>query len=150
MLHGDKPMLVFIAIQVAIGFIFWLALMMPYMVSSELIGGHLSTLAFPGGTFYFIVFLVLILSLIYCLILGKDKAARKIFLSQAIIATAIYLYALSFHKVGLPSARNGIGKIIEFLMLLMFWFVIFGKKYVFKIVHKFFPNPEAKEPVEVN
>lgn len=140
LLNGDKSTLIFIVAQLSIGLLFWVALFMPYIVSPDLINGRLTTAQLPGGTIYSILFLGLIVLFAYRVLMKKEDKARKVFLALAIIATLIYLYALLFNRVGLPTARNGIGKVLEFFMIIMFWFFIFGKKYVEKVILKFVPD----------
>lgn len=147
-LKNEKQTLVFITAQVVIGFWFWIGILLPYIVSSSLVNGSLSSSALPGGTLYTIAFIGLIILFGYFVLIKKDKEAQKIFLIQAIIATLIYLYSLVFIKVGLPSARNGLGKILQFLMVILFWFFIFGKKYVHQIISKFFPVKEIEVATE--
>jgi hypothetical protein len=139
LLNGDKPTLIFIVSQFAIGLLFWLAILLPFIVSPDLIGGKLSTSSLPGGTLYTLLFLIVLGLFVYLVLIDNKKAASKTFLLLAILGTLIYLYALLFNKVGLPTANNGIGKILQFLMLLLFWFFIFGKKYVYKIILRALP-----------
>jgi hypothetical protein len=60
-----------------------------------------------------------------------------------------------FHKVGLASASNGFGKVLEFILLFAFWFLVFGQKQISAVIHKFVPEKVIKselvepEPVEI-
>lgn len=146
---NDKQTLAFRGAQVIIGFLFWIGILLPYIVSSSLVNGSLSSAALPAGTLYTILFLGLIILFCYFVLIKKDKEARKTFLIQAVIATLIYLYSLVFNKVGLPDANNGFGKILQFLMVIMFWFFIFGKKYVQQIFSKIFPQKVIEPLAEV-
>ncbi len=85
----------------------------------------------------------------YLVIVEQKKQSDQVFFIQAIIASAIFLYALVIHKVGLEFAKNGIGKIIQFLMITFFWLMIFGKKIVLQFITKIFPNQPAIHQEEV-
>ncbi len=60
-----------------------------------------------------------------------------------------------FHKVGLASASNGFGKVLEFILLFAFWFLVFGQKHLVNLIHKVVPEKVStnamveSEPVEV-
>lgn len=149
LLHGDKSIFIFIVAQLSIGLLFWVALFMPYLVSPDLVNGRLRTVQLPGGALYTLLFLGLIVLFVYLTLMKNVQNAKKVYLALAIVATLIYLYALLFNKVGLPTARNGIGKILEFLLLIMFWFTIFGKKYVEKLITKFFPSKTNETIAEI-
>lgn len=149
LLHGDKSTFIFIVAQLSIGLLFWVALFMPYLVSPDLINGRLRTVQLPGGAFYTVLFLGLIVLFVYLILMKNVQRANKVYLALAIIATLIYLYALLFNKVGLPTANNGIGKILEFLLLIMFWFIIFGKKQVEQLILKFIPMKSNEVIAEV-
>jgi hypothetical protein len=138
--RGDKTKLIVLITQIIVAFLFAVALLLPYMVSSNLIDGSLSSSDFPGGGFYTFIFFVSILGFAYLAITNDEQHKNWVFLGQAILATFIYFYSLLFHKVGLASASNGIGKVLEFILLIVFWFLIFGKKQVIQLIHKFVPE----------
>ena len=154
-LRGDKTKLIVLITQIIVAFLFAVALLLPYMVSSNLIDGSLSSSDFPGGGFYTFIFFVSILGFAYLAIMNDEKHKNWVFLSQAILATFIFFYSLLFHKVGLASASNGFGKVLEFLLLIAFWFLVFGQKQISAFIHKFVPEKAISntlvepEPVEI-
>jgi len=145
LLHGEKSVFIFVIAQFLIGLLFLIAILLPYFVHPDLINGSLAAAKLPGGTWFTLAFLALVLFFAYLVLMGQLNQANQVFLIQAIIATAIFLYALVFHKVGLPSAANGIGKIIQFFMVVLFWFFIFGKKIVHQVIQKFAPTKPSIE-----
>jgi len=149
LLHGYKPTFIFVVAQLSIGLLFWLAILLPYIVHPDLIDGSVSASELPGGTWFTLAFLALTLFFAYLVIVGQKKQSDQVFFIQAIIASAIFLYALVIHKVGLSFAKNGIGKIIQFLMITFFWLMIFGKKIVLQFITKIFPNKPAIHQEEV-
>jgi hypothetical protein len=156
LIRGDKTKLIVLITQIIVAFLFAVALLLPYMVSSNLIDGSLSSSDFPGGGFYTFIFFVSILGFAYLAIMNDEKHKNWVFLGQAILATLIYFYSLLFHKVGLASASNGFGKVLEFFLLIAFWFLVFGQKHVITLIHKFVPEkminqaPVEPKPVEIN
>jgi len=150
LIRGDKTTLIVLITQITVGFLFAIALLLPYMVSNNLIDGSLSSSDFPGGGFYTFIFFISILGLAYLAIMKQDKQRKWLFIGQAVLATTIFLYSLLFHKVGLASASNGFGKILEFFLIIVFWFLVFGEKYLLQVIHKFVPQTVVTEaPVEV-
>lgn len=155
LIRGDKTKLIVLITQIIVAFLFAVALLLPYMVSSNLIDGSLSSSDFPGGGFYTFIFFLSILGFAYLAIMNDEKHKNWVFLGQAILATLIYFYSLLFHKVGLASASNGFGKVLEFFLLIAFWFLVFGQKHVVKLIHQFVPEKVISqalvepEPVEI-
>ncbi len=150
LIRGDKTTLIVLITQITVGFLFAISLLLPYMVSNNLIDGSLSSSDFPGGGLYTFIFFMSILGFAYFAIMKQDKYLKMLFIGQAVLATIIFFYSLLFHKVGLASASNGFGKVLEFLLIIVFWFLVFGEKYLLQLIHKFVPETVAKEaPVEV-
>lgn len=149
LIRGDKTKLIWFVTQIFIALLFAIALLLPYMVSINLIDGSLSSSDFPGGGFYTFIFFISVLGFAYLSIMGHEKHARLVFVGQAVLATLIFFYSLLFHKVGLASASNGFGKILEFFLMIAFWFLIFGKKHIEKWIQKVVPAQMDTQSVPV-
>jgi len=153
LIRGDRTTLIVLLAQITVGFLFAIALLLPYMVSANLIDGSLSSSDFPGGGFYTFIFFMSILGFAYLGMMKQDKQRRMLFIGQAVLATIIFLYSLLFHKVGLASASNGFGKILEFLLIIVFWFLVFGEQQLIKGIHRFIPEqkvtPVQETPVVI-
>ncbi len=142
-IHGEKSRVIFVAIQVAVGFLFWLGLFFPYVVDDNLINGRLAASSLPGGWIYSLVIIVLIVIFAYETMMNQLPLANKLYKALAIVSTLIFLYALLFTKVGIPDAKNGFGKILEFLMIGCYGLILLGEKFLYKMIYRWAPLKEG-------
>ena len=152
-IHGEKSRLIFVVSQVAVGFLFWLGLFFPYIVDDALINGRLAASKLPGGWIYALVIIALILVFCYETIMNNPALSKKLYRALAIVSTLVFLYALLFTKVGIPGAKNGFGKILEFFMIAFYGLFLVGEKTVYKLIYRWAPPKEGEaieEPVEKN
>ncbi|MBU1142962.1 MAG: hypothetical protein KKH92_04870 [Firmicutes bacterium] len=149
LLRGDKTTFIFVVAQFTVGFLFLLAIIMPYMVHPTITGGSLAASKLPGGTIYTLIFLLLIFLFVFFKLSGEEKLTKRVFLGQAILGTLIFFYALLFQKVGIASSSNGIGKLLQLFTLVFFWGFIFVPTKVRSLIDKLIPKKSTNEVKEV-
>jgi hypothetical protein len=114
------------------------------MRGEMLIGGAVSLFTFPGHTAYTGLFVALALLSLYSYLAANDKNARLLMIFTASVASLVFLYGLLLHKVGIPDARNGLGKILAFLAIAVMWTLIFGNEFVKKQLVKYTKIEDTK------
>jgi len=144
MMNRDKMKFLFFILYAGAFGLFLISMFMPYMVGEMLIGGGVSLFTFPGHFAYTGLFISLALLALYSFVISNDKNTRILFIFTASVASLIFIYGLILHKVGIPTARNGMGKIIAFLMIAVMWTLIFGNAFVKKQLVKYAKIEDTK------
>jgi len=144
MMNNDRMKFLFFLMYAGAFGLFLLSIFMPYMRGEMLIGGAVSLFTFPGHTAYTGLFVALALLSLYSYLAANDKNARLLMIFTASVASLVFLYGLLLHKVGIPDARNGLGKILAFLAIAVMWTLIFGNEFVKKQLVKYAKIEDTK------
>jgi hypothetical protein len=137
MMKNDRMKFMFFLMYAGAFGMFLLSIFMPYMRGEMLIGGGVSLFTFPGHSAYTGLFVALALLSLYTYIKANDQNTRILMIFTASVASLIFLYGLLLHKVGIPDARNGLGKILAFVAIVAMWTLIFGHRFVKKQLIKY-------------
>jgi len=151
--NNEKPEFYFIVVRLAIGFLFFISLVIPYAKGSDLINGRVSLSILPGGGLFVFLIIVTILLNAFLTLLKKEKLNKITYLVQAIIATIVVLYGILMYVVGLQdvttNVSHGLGYTLGLFMLILMWALYIKTSFFFdlfkKLVFKSKPEPEQHQ-----